>query len=123
VNYVASFNLTDPSIAVDTCQAAIESGGLGGPQGTRFPAGPFPAAAASLLQYCDVKAFYDVDLYTQYAFNKNLSVHASILNLFNAAPPVDLQTYGASGNDPYNPAMAQAGAVGRFFNIGATYTF
>ena len=123
VNYVGSFNLTDPSIGINTCESAIEGGGLGGPQATRFPSGPFPAAAASLLQYCDVKAFYDVDLYTQYAFNKNFSVHGSIMNLFNAAPPVDLQTYGASGNDPYNPAMAQAGAVGRFFNIGATYTF
>jgi iron complex outermembrane recepter protein len=56
-------------------------------------------------------------------FSKNLSVHGSILNVFGQPPPIDLATYGASGNDPYNPAMAQAGAVGRFFNIGATYTF
>ena len=28
------------------------------------------------------KSFTDVDLYAQYAFSKNLSVHASILNLF-----------------------------------------
>jgi iron complex outermembrane recepter protein len=34
-----------------------------------------------------------------------------------------LNTYGASGNDPYNPAMHQAGAVGRFFDVGGTYTF
>jgi hypothetical protein len=25
-------------------------------------------------------------------------------------------------NDPYNPAMHQMGAVGRFFNVGGTYT-
>ena len=51
-------------------------------------------------------------------------MHGSILNVFGTQPPVDLQTYGAAfGNALYNPAMAQAGAVGRFFNVGATYTF
>ncbi|TLZ33874.1 MAG: TonB-dependent receptor [Gammaproteobacteria bacterium] len=76
-----------------------------------------------LLGYCDVKAFTDVDLYAQYAFSKHLSVHAAILNVFDSQPPVDLETYGASGNDPYNPAMHQAGAIGRFYNLGASYTF
>jgi hypothetical protein len=34
------------------------------------------------------------------------------------------KTCGASqSNAPYNPAMVEAGAVGRFFNVGATYTF
>ena len=41
----------------------------------------------------------------------------------DSQPPVDLETYGASGNDPYNPAMHQAGAIGRFYNLGASYTF
>jgi iron complex outermembrane receptor protein len=125
VNYVGTYNLTDPSVGLNTCQQAIQTGGLGGPQLARFPfPAPFPAAAASLLQYCDVKSFTDVDLYTQYAFSKNFSVHGSILNVFGTQPPVDLQTYGAAyGNALYNPAMAQAGAVGRFFNVGATYTF
>jgi iron complex outermembrane receptor protein len=36
---------------------------------------------------------------------------------------VDLTTYGAAANLSYNPAMHQAGAVGRFFNLGATYTW
>src|SRR5207302_1409746 len=87
-------------------------------------AGRIPAALpAGLLGYCDVKAFTDVDLYAQYAFSKHLSVHAAILNVFDSQPPVDLETYGASGNDPYNPAMHQAGAIGRFYNLGASYTF
>jgi iron complex outermembrane receptor protein len=123
MNYVGHFNLTDPSIGINDCETAILTGGLGGPQGARFAAGPFPAAASPLLNYCDVKAWTDFDLYMRYAFTKNFDVHASVLNLFGQAPPVDLQTYGASGNDPYNPAMHQAGAVGRFFNVGATFTF
>jgi hypothetical protein len=74
VNYVGTYNLTDPSVGLATCQQAIQTGGLGGPQLTRFPfPAPYPAAAASLLQYCDVKAFTDVDLYTQYAFSKGTS--------------------------------------------------
>jgi iron complex outermembrane recepter protein len=123
VNYVGTYNLTDPTSGFPTCQIAIQSGGVLGPQLTRFP-GTFPAAAAPLLNYCDVKSFTDVNLYAQYAFSKSWSVHGSILNVFGTPPPVDLQTYGAApSNAPYSPALAQAGAVGRFFNVGATYTF
>ena len=122
VNYVGTYNLTDPTSGYDTCQEAIQSGGTLGTQLTRFAS--FPAAAAPLLQYCDVKSFTDVDLYARYAVNKNWEFHGSILNVFGTQPPVDMQTYGAApGNPPYSPAMAQAGAVGRFFNVGATYTF
>ena len=124
VNFVGRFNVTDPSLpifGIDNCPGAIAFGGLGGPQATRFAS---PAAVpASLLGYCDVKAFTDVDLYLRYAFSKNLTVHGAILNVFATSPPVDLQTYGASGNDPYNPAMHQAGAIGRFFNLGMSYSF
>src|SRR5256886_14240727 len=94
------------------------------PRSTLFPYTTlFRSVPASLLGYCNVKAFTDVDLYAQYAFSKHLSVHAAILNVFDSQPPVDLETYGASGNDPYNPAMHQAGAIGRFYNLGASYTF
>jgi len=51
-------------------------------------------------------------------------VHASILNLFNRDPPLDLQTYGGGGELAYGTAFGgQAGAVGRFFTVGATYKF
>jgi iron complex outermembrane receptor protein len=76
-----------------------------------------------LDKYCEVKSFTDVDLYAQYAFTKNFTLHASVLNLLGTDPPVDMTTYGAAANIPYNPAMHQAGAVGRFFNVGGTYTF
>jgi iron complex outermembrane receptor protein len=122
VNYVGHFNLTDPTSLPPTCPEIIGVGGLGGPQGTRFP-GPIPAGNP-LLQYCDVKAFTTVDLYSSYTINQHVAVHGSVLNLLGQDPPVDLQTYGTGGaNLPYNPAMHQSGAVGRFFNIGATYTF
>jgi iron complex outermembrane recepter protein len=119
LNYVGRFNLTDPTAGDDNCEEAIASGGLEAFNG-RWPNG---VPQSILNSYCEVKSFTDVDLYVRYDFSKNLSVHGSILNVFGQPPPIDLTTYGASGNDPYNPAMAQAGAVGRFFNIGATYTF
>lgn len=119
VNYVGRFNLTDPTSGENDCATAIAFGGLGG----RFPSGPGSVTQAFLNSACEVKSFTDIDLYAQYAFTKSFSLHGSILNVFGTQPPLDATTYGASGNDPYNPAMHQAGAVGRFFNLGATYTF
>jgi iron complex outermembrane receptor protein len=121
LNYVGRFNLTDPTAGNADCATAIAFGGLLGTV-TRFT-GPGGVPQSVLNQYCEVKSFTDIDLYGQYAFTKNFTLHASILNVFGQQPPVDLTTYGGSGNDPYNPAMHQAGAVGRFFNVGGTYTF
>jgi len=119
-NYTGTYTLIDPTSGLNDCATGIGFGGLGGPQDSRFPAG---ADVSSLYQYCSVKHFTAVDLYAQYTLNKSWSVHGSILNAFNTTPPVDMQTYGASGGDPYNPAMAQAGAVGRFFMVGATFKY
>jgi len=46
-----------------------------------------------------------------------------VTNLFNANPPLDLQTYGGGGNLAYDAALHQDGAVGRYFTLGATYRF
>jgi iron complex outermembrane receptor protein len=119
LNYVGRFNLIDPTAGEPDCNSAIANGGLLAFNG-RWPNG---VPQSILNSYCEVRSFTDVDLYAQYAFSKNFAVHASILNVFGQDPPIDLTTYGASGNDPYNPAMHQAGAVGRFFNVGGTYTF
>jgi iron complex outermembrane receptor protein len=120
LNFVGRFNLTDPTAGDFTCEEAIAFGGLGGAV-TRYPGVVAPSFINS--SNCEVKHFADIDLYSSFAFTKSLTVHGSILNVTNSAPPLDLTTYGGSGNDPYNPAMHQAGAVGRFFNVGATYTF
>jgi iron complex outermembrane receptor protein len=120
LNYVGRFNLIDPTSGQPDCRTAMGPGGV-------F-VGRFDSVGANVTQnlldkYCEVHSFSDVDLYAQYAFTKDFSVHGSVLNLLGTEPPVDMQTYGAAANIPYNPAMHQAGAVGRFFNLGATYTF
>ncbi len=116
VNYVGRFNLTDPTAGEPDCATAI---GAGGVFGSRFGT----PNQFILDHYCEVHSFTDVDLYAQYAVTSRLAIHASILNALNSQPPIDLTTYGAADDLAYNPAMHQAGAIGRFYNLGASYTF
>jgi hypothetical protein len=60
------------------------------------------------------------------SFSEHLRVHASILhasilNVFDEPPPLDMQTCRSAGND--SNAFHDVGAVGRFSSIGATYRF
>jgi iron complex outermembrane recepter protein len=108
VNYIGHFNLLDPSIGIDTCGESIISedrwvGTYNGPN-----------------SFCEVETFVDVDLYAEYKFSEHFQVHGSILNVFDKPPPLDLQTYGSAGN--YDNAFHDAGAIGRFFMVGFTYT-
>jgi iron complex outermembrane receptor protein len=108
-NRIGSFNLTDASQGLTTCDAGASVGG-------EFPNGGVPA------QFCTVKAFLDTDVSFKYVFDKHWTVHGAITNLFNQAPPVDLDTYGGT-QIPYNPSMHMEGAIGRFVNVGASYKF
>ena len=113
-NYVGPYSIIDPTNGSTTCAAALNSINY------RFPVGSSPIG---LGNWCNVSHFTSVDLYGQYTVTRHLTVHGAVLNLFGESPPLDLQTYGAPNFAAYNPAMHQAGAVGRFFNIGCTYTF
>ena len=120
-NWISSFDLSDPSgsnagTPVLTCADGVQQGG--------YFAAWFPGAASQPTnsQYCKVQSFLDTDLSASYKIDKHWTVHGAVTNLFNQAPPLDLNTYGG-GNLPYNPSMHQVGAVGRFVNIGANYRF
>jgi len=111
VNYIGAFAALDPSVGQQTCADAQYQS-----YATKFLSGQnFPASA------CTVDHFTDVDVYGKWTVGEHLSVHGSVLNLFNRAPPLDYTTYGGTG--AYNPSFHQAGAVGRYFNLGATYRF
>jgi iron complex outermembrane receptor protein len=115
VNYISSFSVTDPSSGQNTCTQALNSA-FTLEFGSRFPVGSsFPTS------FCTVGSFTDVDLYGKYAINDHLTLHGSMLNAFNKPPPLDMVTYGGGG--AYDAAMHQAGAVGRFLTVGATYKF
>jgi iron complex outermembrane receptor protein len=60
-----------------------------------------------------------MDLSARYRFANNFEVFGSIQNVFDKIAPIDPQTYGAMN---YNP-LDYSGAIGRYFNVGAKYTF
>jgi iron complex outermembrane receptor protein len=117
VNWISAFSLTDPSAGFDSCSYAVQHVGIGN---TAF----FPGTANQPTNpsYCKVGDFIDTDLYASYKLPLGLMVHGAITNLFNRQPPLDVGTYGG-GNLPYNPSMHQAGAVGRFVDIGVVWHF
>ncbi|MEO8738368.1 MAG: TonB-dependent receptor [Casimicrobiaceae bacterium] len=123
VNYVGRFNVTDPSAGVISC-----NDGLNASQAARWSNTGGEGAPA----YCNVASFTYVNLNLQYALNKQWTLQASAQNLFNAKPPYDFETYGASaGNNanaantglPYNPSYHMTGAVGTFLSVGFIYNF
>ena len=111
-NWISSYDLTDASTGQLDCAA-------GSGNSSWFPG---PAGQSAPSQYCKVQSFLDTDLTVRYVINKQLSVHANVTNLFNQAPPVDLETYGG-GQLPFNSSMYMTGAIGRLINVGATYSF
>ena len=113
VNYTGAFNLTDPSIGLYTCgESIVESGKWSPLTGYTGPA-----------SFCQVERFVDVNLYTEYSVSKHFTVHGAVLNVFDEPPPLDMQTYGGGGVAFFDGAFHDAGAVGRFYSIGVTYTF
>ncbi|HTX24582.1 MAG TPA: TonB-dependent receptor [Steroidobacteraceae bacterium] len=109
VNYVGHYSLTDPSTGITTCAEAVAASF----NSAKFLNGVYPQ------QFCNVPHFTYVNLYASYNFTKDVQLYGAIVNLFNAAPPVDVQTYGG-GELAYNPSLAQQGAVGMFFNLGVS---
>jgi iron complex outermembrane recepter protein len=107
INYVGAFNLTDPSVGLYTCGDSIQNSG----KWVNDYAGP--------ASFCQVNRFVDTDLYVEYTVSEHLTVHGTVLNAFDKAPPLDMQTYGSAGN--YSNAFADQGAIGRSFNIGFSY--
>jgi iron complex outermembrane receptor protein len=71
---------------------------------------------------CKLPSFTTVDLFAKWSPTKNWDINFSIQNLFGKDAPFDpylTLTYGIN----YNQAYHQAGAVGRFYTIGARYRF
>jgi iron complex outermembrane receptor protein len=121
LNYVGSYGVTDPSAGMATCLDALAHGGGAAslPYQGVLASGVIPNGVG-----CRVKSFTTFDAYLRYQVSRQFSVHASVVNLFNASAPEDWATYGgAEGAVPWNPSFHAQGAVGRFFRIGATYDF
>ena len=114
MNYTSSFSTLDPTVdATDCASTGLDAGGRTYFQNVTQP-----------NQYCRVASFTTTNLNVQYKASANLSFRFAILNLFDKQPPIDVGTYGNAGaQTSYNASLHQAGAIGRFFSVGANYTF
>jgi iron complex outermembrane receptor protein len=114
VNYTSDFSTKDPSLGVNSCGAT----------GTDVGGRLYFDGLTQPDYYCHVASFTTTNLNLQYKLSPNLSLKASILNLFDRQPPIDVATYGNSGTQTaYNASLHQAGAIGRFYSIGLNYMF
>ncbi|HWJ94793.1 MAG TPA: hypothetical protein VNT33_08715, partial [Telluria sp.] len=68
---------------------------------------------------CELASFTVWDLVARWKPAPKWEVFGSIQNVFDKVAPLDPLTYGAQA---YNPLDYQ-GAVGRFYTLGARYTF
>jgi len=114
VNYTSGFSTFDPALGETDCASTgTNVGGRAYFQGLVQPA-----------WYCDVSSFTTTNLNVAYKVTENLTIRGAILNLFDKEAPYDVATYGNAGNQTsYNASLHQPGAVGRFFSLGANYTF
>ncbi|ARQ90860.1 MULTISPECIES: TonB-dependent receptor [Stenotrophomonas] len=78
-----------------------------------------------LFRYADgtpvkkISSFTTFDLSGRWSVTEQFELNASVQNLFDRIAPLDPVTYGAVN---YNP-MHFSGAVGRYFTVGAKYSF
>jgi iron complex outermembrane receptor protein len=68
---------------------------------------------------CELASFSTVDLVVRWKPLPKWEVFGSVQNLFDKVAPLDPLTYGAQA---YNP-LDYAGAIGRYFTLGARYSF
>ena len=118
-NYTGAFKIIDPTEGWTTCLVALQTSGdgygaaiSGGGNDTRSAVGPVLLGAfLHLLQSV-----------RQVRGDRPFPSARLDPNLLNTQPPVDLETYGGGALYRYT-TLDQDGAVGRFFLLGATYSF
>jgi iron complex outermembrane receptor protein len=125
VNYIASMKLIDHNgeQAADNGDGTVTdtTNGLIYPNNGDLNCAVFDTAG-NPYGGCKLPSFTTFDLFGKWNPSKNWEINASIQNLFDAKAPFDpylVLTYGIN----YNQTWHQSGAVGRFFTIGAKYTF
>jgi iron complex outermembrane receptor protein len=68
---------------------------------------------------CELKSFYTIDLSARWRPTDAWEIFGSVANVTDRIAPLDPLTYGAIN---YNP-LDFSGAIGRYYTIGAKYTF
>ncbi len=115
LQYTGGFDVVDPSYDLNDCSAALS--------------GIFPNGAPAGSGLCRVGSFTTLNLALGYKASPALQWRFSVVNLFDRKPPIDAFASSSSGGGValggahYDPALHQDGAVGRYFTLGASYTF
>ncbi|MEK8052256.1 TonB-dependent receptor [Ideonella sp. DXS22W] len=113
--YTSSFSVVDPSYDINDCSAALSY--------------IYPNGAPSGSSLCRVGSFTTSNLSLRYTQSPALQWRFSVINLFDRKAPIDAFASSSSGGGVaaggahYNPSLHQDGAVGRYFNVGMTYSF
>jgi iron complex outermembrane recepter protein len=89
-------------------------------QSTGVDATNDPTVCLYTTNYCHVASFIDIDLTATYKVTSHLTTSLTVQNLMDRLPPINPADYAGIN---YNPTYAQAGIIGRFFKIGASYKF
>jgi len=110
---IGTYNMTDPSALLGSQMTCADT------LGATYD---FYGASSIPNQFCHTKAFTDVNLTADYKISPKLTLKFVVDNLFDAKAPVDAATYGGSFT-PFNPSMHEDGVIGRFINLGLTYSF
>jgi iron complex outermembrane receptor protein len=75
---------------------------------------------SSTNPHCYVAGFGDADVYGQYQLTSRLQLTATVTNVTNRLPPLDTVTYGGQN---YDASYDQAGAIGRYMEVGFRYRY
>jgi Outer membrane receptor proteins, mostly Fe transport len=125
VNYIGTMKLVDHKgeQAVDNGDGTVTdtTNGIIYPSNGSLDCAVFDTAG-NPYGGCKLPSFTTFDLFGKWNPTKNWEVNLSIQNLFDRKAPFDpylVLTYGIN----YNQTWHQSGAVGRFFTVGAKYTF
>ena len=131
LNYVGSIKMVDhkgETTPQDVDDTGVPIGTISNPiTGVTYPdAGQYNCGVfdtnGNVYNGCRLPSFTTFDLFAKWTPIKNLDINFSIQNLFDRKPPFDAYLAFPYGIN-YNQAWHQAGAVGRFFTVGAKYSF
>jgi len=132
INYVGAIKMIDHKGETTTQDVDPDTGLLTGtitngntgvtyPDNGQYDCGVFDTNG-NVYNKCRLPSFTTFDLFAKWTPIKNLDINFSIQNVFDRKAPFDPYLaipYGIN----YNQTWHQAGAVGRFFTIGAKYSF
>lgn len=132
VNYVGKIKMVDhkgeqtpQDVDPDTgaLVGTISNGNTGAtyPDAGQYDCGVFDTSG-NIYSGCKLPSFTTVDLFARWTPVKNLDINFGIQNLFDKKAPFDAYL-AIPYSINYNQTWHQSGAVGRFFTIGAKYTF